>query len=75
VTTSTASRQWALAMLTTAVDRDPRIFALAAETTPEGACYLAGLSAAWLREVARVNDTCAHVLLAEMGLAIAREAG
>jgi hypothetical protein len=39
------------------------------------ACYLAGLSAAWLREVAEANDTCAHVLLAEMGLEIAREAG
>jgi hypothetical protein len=73
--TSPASRQWALAMLTTAVDRDPRIFELAAETTPEGACYLAGLSAAWLREVAEANGTCVHHLLAEMGLGIAREAG
>jgi hypothetical protein len=75
MTTPLASRQWALAMLTTAVDHDPRIFELAAETTPEGACYLAGLSAAWVREVARANDTCAHVLLAEMELEIAREAG
>jgi NAD dependent epimerase/dehydratase family enzyme len=75
MTTSLASRQWALAMLTTAVDHDPRIFELAAETTPEGARYLAGLAAAWARETAHANDTCAHVLLAEMGLEIAREAG
>jgi NAD dependent epimerase/dehydratase family enzyme len=75
MTTSLASRQWALAMLTTAVDHDPRIFELAAETTPEGATYLAGLAAAWAREVAQANDTCANVLLAEMGLEIAREAG
>jgi hypothetical protein len=75
MTTSLASRQWALAMLTTAADHDPAIFELAHEGTPEGACYLAGQAAAWLREVARVNDTCAHVLLAEMGLEIAREVG
>jgi hypothetical protein len=75
MTTSTASRQWALAMLTTAVDHDPRIFELAAETTSEGACYLAGQATAWLHEVAHADDTCADVLLAELGLGIAREAG
>jgi hypothetical protein len=75
MTTSLASRQWALAMLTTAVDHDPRIFELPAETTPEGACYLAGQAAAWAREVAEANGTCVHALLAEMGLGIAREAG
>jgi hypothetical protein len=70
-----ASRQWALAMLTSAVDRHPQLFELAQEVTPEGACWLAGQAAVWLREVAEANDTCAHVLLAELGLEIAREAG
>jgi hypothetical protein len=68
-------QQWALAMLTTAADHDPAIFDLAHEATPEGACYLAGLAAAWAREAAEANGTCVHALLAEMGLGIAREAG
>jgi hypothetical protein len=66
---STANQQWAVAMLTAAADRNPLIHE---DGNPQAACFLAGLAATWLREVALSHNCCVHHLLRELGLGVAQ---
>jgi hypothetical protein len=69
---STANQQWAVAMLTAAADRNPLIHEIAEDGNPQAACFLAGLAATWLREVAHSHNCCVHHLLRELGLGVAQ---